>query len=353
MRHRVIVTFRYKVGANEQSHRVAVKMLSENDRPMPLTQDHLRRSRVGRWKGLIALALRPAARVYIQRAPWRRGKRAVFDFFDKHIAWRTQHATVRTLCADLMELWMPDLVSSTIYLTGQWEPLITRYIRSNLKCGDTFIDVGANIGYYDLLASRIVASTGRVFAIEASPSIYSRLVRNIKLNACSNVTAIHAAASETRGEVSIFSGPRTNLGHSTTIAALAEKEGLKLESRVPADTLSALVGTQNLRNARFIKIDVEGAECSVLSPLFDSLGEFSPSTEWLLELSPEFSAGGQDDVERIFSAFASQGYAAYSIQNKYDAQFLLNPPADVNLVRLTTTPSGGVCDVLMTRQRKN
>jgi FkbM family methyltransferase len=300
----------------------------------------------------IANAIRPAARVYIQYAPWSFGKSVVYDLFYRHIVWRTHRATVRTLFTGLMELWMPDLVSTTIYLTGRWEPLITRYIQTHLKRGDTFIDVGANIGYYSLLASRIVESSGRVFAIEASPSIYSRLVRNIELNDCPNITTIHAAAAGVKGEVSIFAGPRYNLGHSTTVDVLAEKEGLKLESKVPSDTLDALVGAQNLRSARFIKIDVEGAECAVLAPLFDSLSEFSPSTEWLLELSADYSAGGQDDVDRIYSAFISHGYKAYAIQNEYDAQFILGPPSEVKLVELTGAPTGGLCDVLMTRQPK-
>ena len=299
----------------------------------------------------IANAIRPATRLYMQYFPLSLGKSVVYDLFYRHIVWRPHRSTVRTSFSGLMELWMPDLVSTTIYLTGRWEPLITRYIQTHLKRGDTFIDVGANIGYYSLLASRIVASSGHVFAVEASPSIYSRLVRNIKLNDFTNVSAIHAAASGAKGEVSIFTGPLYNLGHSTTVDALAEKEGLKLESKVRSDTLDALVGVQNLRNARFIKIDVEGAELSVLAPLFDSLGEFSPSTEWLLELSADYSAGGQDDVDRIFSAFISHGYKAYAIQNEYDAQFILDPPSEVKLLELTGPPTGGLCDVLMTRQQ--
>ena len=301
-------------------------------------------------KGTIVNAIRPVARGYMQYAPWISGKSAVYDFFEKYIAWRTYHTQVRTLYADRMDLFMPDLLSMTIYLTGRWEPLITEYIRTNLKPGDTFVDVGANIGYYSLIAARIVAATGRVFAIEASPSIYGRLLRNIELNDFKNITAIHAAASEAGGELSIFSGPVSNLGHSTTVATLAEKEGLTLESKVRADTLSALIGPDNLRNARFVKIDVEGAEHSVLAPLFDSLGGFSASTEWLMELSADFCAGGQKDVDRIFSAFISQGYRAYAIPNEYGSRFIVNPPSKIDLIRLTAPPAGHLSDVLMTRR---
>ena len=160
-------------------------------------------------KRMIVGVIRPTARAYIRYAPWSGGKSAVYDFFDRHIAGRQYRARVRTLFAGPMELCIPDLISTTIYLTGRWEPLITRYIRANLKRGDTFVDVGANIGYYDLIASRIVAQTGRVFAIEASPSIYSRLVRNLALNNCTNITAIHAAAQSSKWPPAASASRRT------------------------------------------------------------------------------------------------------------------------------------------------
>jgi FkbM family methyltransferase len=195
-----------------------------------------------------------------------------------------------------------------------------------------------------------------VFAIEASKSIYARMMHNLALNGCTNVRAIYAAASSEKGELSIYLGggiifqrhQTMNLGHTTTVESLAKKEGLVFEHKVPADTLEQLVGTQSLRNARFIKVDVEGAECTVLAPLFDSLGQFSAHTEWLIELSPEYSAGGQEDADRVYQAFIAAGYIAYAIQNEYSAQFFLSPPDKPVLKRLDTAPKK-LCDVLMTR----
>jgi FkbM family methyltransferase len=223
-----------------------------------------------------------------------------------------------------MRISLPDLISRTIYLTGRWEPVITEYVRSALKEGDTFVDVGANIGYYSLVASRIVCSSGKVFAVEASPSNYERMRQNLSLNGATNIRPINAAASDSRGELTLFLGPPDNRGHSTTVMSLADREGLQPEATVPADTLEELVGKQDLRNARLIKIDVEGAERAVLAPLFTSLEKFSPETEWLLELAPVYSASGQGDVDEIFDAFTSPGYYAYSIPNKYEHQFFLS-----------------------------
>jgi FkbM family methyltransferase len=277
-------------------------------------------------KTAIIAALRFSTRAYIQNAPWDWGKSTAHDLFSRHIGWRPHSATVRTRYGDLMHLTIPDAVSSTIYETGHWEPVITQYIRSGLRPGDIMIDCGSNIGYYSLVAARLVGKQGRVFAIEASPKIFTRLQANVELNSCTNVTCIHAAAARESGEISIFLADSNNLGHSTTVQSLAEKENMAFEARVKADTLERLVGSDNLRSARFVKIDVEGAELAVLTPLLDSLNRFSQRTEWLVELSPGYCAGGQADVDRIYTAFVNAGYTAYKIQNEYRADFVLHPP---------------------------
>jgi FkbM family methyltransferase len=299
-------------------------------------------------KAAMIAALRFTTRAYIQNAPWGWGKNTAHDLFSRHVGWRPHDATVRTRYGDLMHLTIPDAVSSTIYVTGQWEPVITQYIRAGLRRGDIMVDCGSNIGYYSLVAARIVGKQGRVFAIEASPRIYTRLRANVDLNGCTNVTCIHAAAASEPGEISIFLADSNNLGHSTTVQSLAEKENMAFEARVKADTLERLVGSENLRSARFVKIDVEGAELAVLTPLLDSLHRFSPRTEWLVELSPGYSAGGQSDVNRIYNAFVDAGYTAYKIQNEYRVDFVLHPPARPTLQPLAAPPTE-LCDVLMSR----
>jgi FkbM family methyltransferase len=299
---------------------------------------------------ILAYAIRPAAIAYVQTAPWSYGKLSIYELYDRYISWLPYQTTVCTRFGGRMRISLPDLISRTIYLTGRWEPVITEYVRSALKEGDTFVDVGANIGYYSLVASRIVCSSGKVFAVEASPSNYERMRQNLSLNGATNIRPINAAASDSRGELTLFLGPPDNRGHSTTVMSLADREGLQPEATVPADTLEELVGKQDLRNARLIKIDVEGAERAVLAPLFTSLEKFSPETEWLLELAPVYSASGQGDVDEIFDAFTSRGYYAYSIPNKYEHQFFLsNGTDDSKLTPLPAAPRDALTDVLMTR----
>jgi FkbM family methyltransferase len=253
-----------------------------------------------------------------------------------------------------MRVSMPDFISETIYLTGKWEPIITHYVEEVLKEGDIFIDVGANIGYYSLLASKFVGTKGAVIALEASPAIYDQLKDNISLNIVSKsrVRTINAAASNVRGELGLYVGPQENAGHSTTVEALAVKSGMRMEARVRSDCLEELVGKDSLLGARLIKIDVEGAERVVLEPYLSRLGEFSHDTEWLIELSAENCAGGQADVAAIFDAFTSNGYAVYRFPDWRDWKFRLSPyTGGISFKRLFSLPTGESSDVLMTRRR--
>ncbi len=97
---------------------------------------------------------------------------------------------------------------STIWLFGIWEPDLTAFIASRLEAGDTFIDVGANIGVFSMLASHHVGSTGSVVAIEASPRVYGELLTTLELNGV-RLTCVRSTSRRLlrRAEVTIYSGP--------------------------------------------------------------------------------------------------------------------------------------------------
>ena len=74
------------------------------------------------------------------------------------------------------------MIQRGIYFCGVWEPAITSFVRQTLQAGDVFVDIGANIGYYSCLAAKLTGSTGRVHAIEASPTICTILEENLRIN---------------------------------------------------------------------------------------------------------------------------------------------------------------------------
>lgn len=294
-------------------------------------------------------AMRVAARAYIEHAPWTFGKTSAYRAFEKYVAWRPYTGIITTRFGDRMDITLPDLLPEVVCGTGNWEPAVTHYIRANLASGEVFIDAGANVGWYTLLASRLVGSTGRVVAIEASPSIYKTLVRNIELNGCKNVTTIHAAAAGEAGELPMYFNSVGASGRSTTVVEFAQANNMQLEANVRADTLEQLVGSGLLRAARFIKIDVEGAERTVLEPLCESLDRFSSPTEWLLELIPLARTGAQADVEFIWAAFVKAGYSFYLIPGGYQCRDVVQDGKRMRLQKLEAPPRIQ-CDVLVTRR---
>ena len=293
--------------------------------------------------------VRKLTRAYIEYAYWSAGKVSALRLYNGYVGRRPHCTTVQTRWGDKLEVTLPDLISGVISATGQWEPAITDYVRTRLRSGDTFIDVGANIGYFTLLASRLVGPTGHVYAIEASPSIYRRLTHNVELNRRSNVTAINAAASDRAGELSIYLDSSGNFGHSTTIERLASASRMRPEAIVRSGTLDQLIGDDALRRAHLIKVDVEGAESAVLSPLLGSLSEFGERTEWLAELSPANCPGGQAELDRIYHSFIDAGYVGYAVENAYNAKHYVSNGARFPLRALSAAPRKQ-CDVLFKRR---
>jgi FkbM family methyltransferase len=114
-----------------------------------------------------------------------------------------------------------------------WEPCLTCWILEQLAPGDVFIDVGANIGYYSLLASKLVGEFGLVVAIEPSPTIFNSLKNNLALNRVGNIRLVNMAVSDQLQVLRLFIGPEWNVGLTTTV----EKSSFKFEGQVLAAPL--------------------------------------------------------------------------------------------------------------------
>lgn len=259
-------------------------------------------------------------RAYIRFFPANVGKAHLWtNCFDGFLRWKTglKPRVVKTRFGFSLQVALPDIISTVVLLTGRWEPFITKFVLDTLCAGDTFIDVGANIGYYSLLASSVVSCKGCVYSIEGSPLIFRQLEENIARNRAINITAINAIVSDCVGQKPFWLASEANLGHSTSIPFLAANEGMRFEANVACTLLDKLLTVENLFKARLIKIDVEGAERQVVSPIVPMLRRFSKRTAWIIELSPQFLPGGQEDADWIYHSFCNAGYRAFAIHNEY------------------------------------
>jgi FkbM family methyltransferase len=131
-----------------------------------------------------------------------------------------------------------------------------------LRSGMTVLDIGAHHGYYTLLASRKVGSEGRVVAFEPSPRERRRLNLHLRLNGCRNVETEDCALGETEGTAQLH----LVLGNESGCNSLREPAVTEQTELVPVriERLDRVLQERRIGQVDFIKLDVEGAELSVL-----------------------------------------------------------------------------------------
>jgi len=251
--------------------------------------------------------IRYAPHEYVRRIVWRHLVGPFLQSADKPFV-------VTTIFGAAISGNTRDFIQRRIYYFGVWEPNLTAFLRGRLREGDVFVDVGANIGYFTLLASRVVGRASKVIAIEASPTIFSKLLDNLKRNRAANVEAINVAASDCEGMAKVFLSSDFNIGEST----IFQKEGSRYECDVSAKPLDALIPPLHMANVRFVKIDVEGAEWLVISGMRDVLRRARSDVEIAVEIRPESVRDHGKSVKEVFAIFSDFGFFPYRIENDYD-----------------------------------
>ena len=145
---------------------------------------------------------------------------------------------------------------ASVYINAV-EPEQALRMTRTLRPGDTFFDIGANVGYYSLLASRMVGPSGRVIAFEPLLDNLEHLSRHVRLNQLTNTDVLGVACSDSSGIVTFARGANGALGR------IAEN-GSGGDMLVPALTLDDFHARTGLVPS-VMKIDVEGAELRVLT----------------------------------------------------------------------------------------
>jgi len=139
-----------------------------------------------------------------------------------------------------------------------------------MREGETFVDVGANVGYYSLRIAKEYLSKGiTIIAIEAHPGNYKALTKNVELNDFKCVTAINKAVSDHRGIVTLYErvDPKNRIRsefYSLSNSFIHKSNFVRPEGRsleIECDTLDNILGDQRVD---VLKIDIEGAEVSAL-----------------------------------------------------------------------------------------
>lgn len=183
-----------------------------------------------------------------------------------------------TDCVERQILFSPQLY--------EWREISN--LRKHLKAGDTFLDAGANVGFYSLIASEIVGEKGKIISVEADPYNASRLRRNLEINGAKNVCLMNVGLSDKAEILKLgLSGGNNRGGHSFLYDS---PNSVSVGCKPLADILRELA-VSKIDGAKF---DIEGFEFKVLQRFFkDSHSNLWPKF-FLIEYTDRYAerAGG-------------------------------------------------------------
>ncbi|TFI30671.1 FkbM family methyltransferase [Streptomyces sp. 4R-3d] len=254
-------------------------------------------------------------RSYVRAAPFSLGKALLATrYLSPRLRDHARQRVVWSRFGARFAVDTQDLIQRYLYLFGVWEPHMTRWIRSRLHPGDTFVDVGANIGYYTVFASRLVGPRGHVVAVEASPTFHQRLSQHVRLNKCDNVRAINGAVADEWKKLTFVLASSANMGANSIVPYDGPVES---SFEVEAFPLVELLDPVEISSARVIKIDVEGAEGSVVRGMIPMLDTLRPHCEITVEVTPDRMAQLGDSAEELMKTMRDHGFHAYRLVNEY------------------------------------
>lgn len=241
----------------------------------------------------------------------------------------------------------PDPLSEAIRAHGVWEPFETAVFLSLLRPGDTVLDVGANVGYYTVLAARAVGGAGRVHAIEPDPDNLALLRSNLALNGLGNVVVHPVALSDHAGEAALYRDAANRGDHRLYPAAGEPREAVT----VPVTTLDALLGQAPL--PRVIKMDAQGGELAIFRGMAGLLARRPPRLRILMEIWPYGLRQGGASPAELLALLRGHGFRARVIdEGARRLEPVSYPALEERLETAWYTRARGFLNVLLTLPRR-
>jgi FkbM family methyltransferase len=200
--------------------------------------------------------------------------------------------------------------------SGIFEMREVEIIKKMLYPGDTFIDVGANIGYLSVIGAGRVGKNGQVHSFEPVPEYYQRLKKMALMNPDYKIIINQWALGETEGVAQIDITGHDNIGFNTLVPGFMKPEDRKQSVNVPVRRLDKYIQEHKLNNIALIKIDTEGFEFEVLKGLKDCLinPQFRPAI--LCEITPQVYSLMGYQLKDLFDYMKGFGYSCFDMENK-------------------------------------
>lgn len=173
------------------------------------------------------------------------------------------------------KIWgnLSDAIIFGSIMINNYEPEVVSFLQNYVYPSDVVIDIGANIGYFSMLASTLVGNSGKVFSFEPRKQLYMYLENSREANKFEQNKVFNLALGSRREKLQLaYDDVSYNFGGAQLVTDNLIPHGKKVEN-VKVDVLTNIVGDIK---SNFIKIDVEGAEYLVLNPVREYLFEHKP-----------------------------------------------------------------------------
>jgi FkbM family methyltransferase len=204
---------------------------------------------------------------------------------------------VETVVGPLLLPQGDRVITAVLRSSHVWEPPETRFLQMALRPGQTFVDVGAHVGYFSVLAAKRVGPNGAVIALEPETRNLDLLQRNVARNDCPNVVVLPFAAGSAPGWMSLVLVEHNRGAHR--LAPLGEAD--TLVSCVRLDDV--LPGTVDV-----VKVDAQGYDHEVIDGMRRTLAA-NPRLVVIAELSVEELERRRLDPADVLAGYESLGFA--------------------------------------------
>jgi FkbM family methyltransferase len=199
----------------------------------------------------------------------------------------------------VIELDEKDGEMTTLMKKDSWEWRKTDYMKAHLKPGQIFVDAGAYVGYFSLIAAKLVGATGRVYAFEPNIITYEKLMNNIERNDYKHCWPYPYALYDKAGRADL--NPRDGKAAWSTLLPSYDGE-TETAATIRLDDI-----LMHIEHIDMVKMDVEGVEAAALRGMNHYLNQ--PMT-LLMDLHSELGANPLD-VETILK---TAGFALYDMR---------------------------------------
>lgn len=235
---------------------------------------------------------------------------------------------------------LPTGHSVLLAMNGIYEPLETKYVKNIIKTGFSVLDIGANIGYYTLIFSKLVGSKGTVFAFEPEQKICNILEKNVKINNYENVVIENLALSNQVGKTSLYISPA---GGSTIFPLDGENRPKKEIIKTTLDNYF-----ENLKQIpiSFIKMDAEGSELAILQGM-ELLFKNNKKLKMLIEFNPELIKKSGAKPRNLLEFLVKQNFKIFFTQNNPEK---IKPMNSIDSLLELITPEKTLTNLICERE---